>query len=233
MVCFPRLTSILGVFAFALGAAAQGTPAEKSDTNPLAPTRAPAASAAVSPGTTPASSGIPGMPATRKRQRAISSDLAATLAQGMPKYEPPKPVEKILEDEELPDMRDVNKPANEIIRLPKVIVEGSKPPIFTEKDILTRKAFADLMAKRYYSEGYRAFSKAIGYTPLRFIFPSAEASAMAQYYEEERLKGMGTMADAANTAERLGDKAESAYIKRTSNETYMNRSDFGWHNPNK
>jgi hypothetical protein len=230
MVCLPRFISALGFFAFALGAVAQETPVSKTEVSAVLPSPTPAPAA---PAATTTTSGLSSMPASRQRERAISKDLAKTLAQGMPKYDPPKPVEKKLDDEDLPDMRDIDKPRNEIIRLPKVVVEGSRPPVFTKRDIMTPDAFRAMLAKKYYSEQYLAFNRFTQYTPLRFLLPSAEDSAMAQYYEEQRLQGMGTMSEAANTAAKLGDKTESDYIKRTSNETYMSRSDFGWHNPNK
>jgi hypothetical protein len=166
--------------------------------------------------------------------RVISPELAATLAVGRPKYmPPPPPVEKSPADEELPDLRDVDKPRNGIIRLPKVVVEGSRPPIFTDKQILSQKAFGEKMAKRYYSEGYLAFSRFARYTPLAFFFPSAESSAMAQYYEQERLQNMGDLNEAANNAARAGDKTGSDYIKAQSNDTYMRRMDWGWQGPKK
>lgn len=228
MVCSPRTLSVLGCLAFTVGAFAQEKAPARPDTTATAPSPTPAQVSSTTDAA--ASTSIGGMPANRTRQRAISSNLASTLAQGMPKYEPPKPVEPKLEEEELPDMRDIDKPKNEIIRLPKVVVEGSRPPVFKEREILTHQAFAQLMAKKYYSEAYRGL---VSGTPLRYLLPSAEASAMARYYEEKRLEDMGTMAAAANTAAALGEKAESDYIKRTSAETYMSRSDFGWQNPSK
>jgi len=184
------------------------------------------------PATNPAPAAGPAAP--QRAPRAISPELAATLAVGRPKFNPPPPPEeKPVVEQELPDLRDLDKPRNQIIRLPKVVVEGSRPPIFRDKDILTREAFAAKLAKRYYSEGYLVFSRVASYTPLALLFPSAENSAMARFYEEERLHNMSDLNDAADLAAKAGDKADSQYIKAQSTDTYMRRMDWGWQGPKK
>ena len=64
---------------------------------------APAETAAPTPLTT--SSITPTQP-VRKRDRAISSDVAASLAAAMPKYNPPKPAPPPKPVEEQPDLRE-------------------------------------------------------------------------------------------------------------------------------
>jgi len=209
---------------------AQESPALNSSP-PLAPSPTPAPSATTP---TPESAASTTSGAQPKRNRAISSNLAATLAVGMPKFNPPKPVDKELENQEVPDLREIDKPKNEIIRLPKVVVEGSRPPVFTEREIYTYKAFGELLAKRYYSQTYLALNKFVQSVPLGALFlPSAADSAIAQYNDEERLKNMGSLNDAAADAAKAGDKAGSDYIKRASNETYMRQMDWGWEGPKK
>ncbi|MCF7689921.1 MAG: hypothetical protein K9N01_16640, partial [Cephaloticoccus sp.] len=62
-------------------------------------------------------SGDPQDESAPKRHRAVSSGVAAALAAGRPKYDPPKPVEKKPEEDGV-DMREIDKPRNQIIRLP-------------------------------------------------------------------------------------------------------------------
>lgn len=145
-----------------------------------------------------------------QRKRAISGDLAAALAAGMPKYEPPKPVEKRAEEEV--DLRDIDKPKNEIIRLPQMVVEGYRPAIFTERD-LTRR-LADLALRRY---------RGLGLVPFAGM---NRAVALQMYAEDERLRNMSNLNDTADAVARGGDQAGSEYIRRETNETFLRRGNF-------
>jgi hypothetical protein len=109
-----------------------------------------------------------------------------------------------------------------------MVVQTSRPPIFTEKKLYTEQGFAELLAKRYYSQGYLAFSRFASNSPLALFLPSAEQSALARYQEEERLQNMSDLNDAANLAAKAGDKADSEYIKAQSTDTYMRRMDWGY-----
>lgn len=220
-----RLLRLSAILALPLGFAS-GYAQEAASTKPDSAATTPATGPAPDGNSVPANSGP--TPPTKHAPHAISSELAATLAVGRPKFSPPPPPVEQKAEDELPDMRDLDKPRNGIIRLPKMVVQGSRPPIFTEKKLYTQKAFAALLAKRYYSEGYLAFSRVIGYTPLALIFPTAESSALARYQEEERLKNMSDLSDAATLAAKAGDKADSEYIKAQSTDTYMRRMDWGY-----
>jgi hypothetical protein len=166
-------------------------------------------------------------PDAQKKKRAISEDLAATLNAGLPKYEPQKPQPKPTPEEEFVDLREVDKPKNEIIRLPRYIVEGSRPPIFRERDIHTQRGLGALAAQRYLSGLDRNF---LNRFTLPFIGLTPEQRALIMYAEDERLRNMSEFRDHAANAAAAGDAAGSAYIKRTSTETFMHRSDFGWSN---
>ena len=188
----------------------------------------PAASAqtAVTPATSPilappAENAQP--PAAPKRNRAISSEAAAALAAASPKFEqvpvkpPPKP------EEEKPDLREVDKPKNTIVRLPKMVVREPKPPIFSERAISTKKGIEDIAMRRYISDADRALN--------RFTLPlfgsSMESRAMAMYAEDERLKNMADLRDNAIDASRT-DPAAGDYIRKEAQKTYLRSSDFGW-----
>jgi hypothetical protein len=120
-------------------------------------------------------------------------------------------------------MRDIDKPKNTIIRLPKVIVQEPRPPVFTERSIHTEKGLTDIAMRRYISDVDRALN--------RFTLPlfgtSAEARAMAMYAEDERLRNMSELEGTA-TAASQADAAAGTYIRRESEKTFMRSSDFGW-----
>lgn len=154
-----------------------------------------------------------------KRERPISDNLAATLAASMPKYNPPP---KPRPEDEAVDLREVDKPRNGIIRLPKYTVREAKPPVFRERDIHTNAGLADLARRRYLTPTYRLLNNF--YIP--FFTRSPTEHALAMYAEDERLNNMADLDDNARTVGR-GDAAAGAYIKRLSDETYMRRDTFG------
>jgi hypothetical protein len=181
---------------------------------PASPVLAPAASAA--PAESPPS-------AAPRRSRAISSEAAAALAAASPKYTPPPPKPPPKPEEELVDLREVDKPKNTIVRLPKYIVQEKKPPIFRERDIYTAKGLTELAMRRYISDADRALN--------RFKLPlfgiAMETRALAMYAEDERLRQMSDLNDAAINASR-SDPAAGSFIRREAQKTFLRSSDFGW-----
>lgn len=141
----------------------------------------------------------------------------------MPKYNPPKPVEKKSDDEDV-DLRDVDKPRNQIVRLPKYVVQESKPPVFRERDINTIKGLGALAVKRYLSESDLALNS----LRLPLFGQTNEARALAMYAEDERLKNMADLKDTALDVSKT-DPAAGTYIRRAAQDTYIRASDFGWH----
>jgi hypothetical protein len=156
----------------------------------------------------------------RKKERVASPALAAALAASRPKYNPPPKPDPADEDV---DLREIDKPRNGIIRLPKYTVQEKKPPVFRERDIFTRGGLADLARNRYLSATDRILNR----VTLPLFGTSSEARAMAMYAEDERLNNMSDLTD---TAEDIGraDAADGAYIKRVTDETYMRNSGFGY-----
>jgi hypothetical protein len=186
-----RTTVLLAAFA------ALGLPS-------LTRAEAPAPAASGAPALEPDAASVPAS-ARPKRDRAISDNLAASLAESMPKYNPPKPVEKKPEDDV--DLRDVDKPKNHIIRLPKYIVREPKPPVFRERDLYSSASLADLAMRRYAGLNFGPFSDL------------NKKTALDMYREDERLHNIADMKDAARTAS-FADPAEGVYLKRVTEETY-------------
>lgn len=207
-----RLGTPFLLCATLLAALPGGAPAQSA-----APAPAPASPILSAP---PAETPAPG---SGRRARAISGDVAAALAAATPKYTPPPPKPPPKPEEEQVDLRDVDKPKNTIVRLPKYIVQEKKPPVFSERAIHTEKGLTEIAMRRYISD----FDRALNRWTLPFIGISKEARALAMYAEEERLQNMSDLKDAAANASK-SDAAAGEYIRRESQKTFLRSSDFGW-----
>ena len=195
----------MGAIAFAVAASAQeATPA------PEPKAAAPELSPAPAPGATaPADASAPS-----KRPRAVSSEVAAILATGMPKYNPPPPPPtKKAEDEA--ESTDTNKPKNGIVRLATVVVQGKRTPVFRESDLLNEKGLSKLAMQKY---------SGLDVPLIGFL---KRPIALQMYREEQRLSDIDELRRDASDAKQAGDTAGSDYIRRTAVETFVRRSDFG------
>ena len=150
----------------------------------------------------------------------------------MPKYNPPKPVEK-KKEADLPDLREVDKPKNGIVRLPDYVVRERPNPVLQERDVYTKDGLAALARRRYISEADHALNRfAIPlFSPVSTSGSGSATTdrALAMYAEDERLKNMADLNDAAGLVS-ARDKAAGAYIKREALQTYGRTDDFGWKN---
>jgi len=180
---------------------------------------APAAPAAPNPVVEPAKAAPEAQPdaapARPRHSRVMSDEVAASLATGMPKYNPPKPVEPKPEEEQA-DLREIDKPKNKIIRLPKYTVREPKPPVFREIDLRSRSQQADIALRQH--AGLKAGN----------IGGLNDPIALLMYQEQDRLNSIAELNDDAQTAKRAGNTAGSDYILKESNRTYYRPSDFGW-----
>jgi hypothetical protein len=203
----------LPLVAATLGAAAlpPALAAENAAPSATSPVLAPAAEKANAPD-------------TPKRTRAVSGGVAAALAAASPKYSPPAPKPPPKPEEELPDLRDVDKPKNTIVRLPKYIVREAKPVIFSERAIHTAKGLTEIAMKRYITETDRVLNR----FRIPILTMTNEERALAMYAEDERLKNMGELRENA-TAAGMSDAASGTYIRREADKTFLRSSDFGWH----
>jgi len=153
------------------------------------------------------------------------------ITAGLPRYAPPpkqapkKPAADVeTEDEAEPagTPSSPDQPRNKIIRLPRYIVEGDRPPVFRERDIYTKQALAAIAMRRYLSAFDRSFLN-------RFdLFGSKEGRAMAMYHEDERLQNIADLKHAAANARQAGDKTESDYLLRETNATFLRSGGMDW-----
>mgnify|MGYP001601755768 CR=1 FL=1 len=161
--------------------------------------------------------------------RAVSPAVAAMLKAALPPVAPAPPATGPKAAKRAPGLRETDKPQNDIVRLPAYIVQEARPPVFREQDIYTPRALSRRLAKRYYPEWYRAFTRLVGFTPLALLRPSAEASAMAQFAEDERLRNKAEFSEYANWLKTSDPSAGTAF-KSEVQQTFMHWSDLGWSN---
>ena len=153
-------------------------------------------------------------PETPKKDRVLSSEASDALAARV-KYEPlpPEPVEPAPPPEE--DM-----PRNEIIRLPKYVVTGDRPPVFNERSLYSKEQLQKLAAQRYLSEFHRNLSRyRIGRDDEKF--------AMLTYFEEERLKNMGTTDGYVALYRASGNEAKAEEVKEEAYSTFVRKPEVG------
>jgi len=199
---------LLALMGAALTAAAQ-------DPTPTPPTTRDAASVVLAPQTAnPAPAPIADVDGAA---RPVSPGIAQALADGMPKYSPPTPAPA--QPAETQDARDLDKPKNEIPRLPAYVVRASRPPIFRPRDLYTPSGLIDL-----------SFAKHPGLA-IGNILGLNDALARDMYYDDERLTNIADLADTAHAIDSGGDKGEAKYILQETQDTYMRTPDTTWGGP--
>lgn len=140
-------------------------------------------------------------------------------------FETPE-AEKKKEPEPLPDdvdLREIDRPRNAIIRLPKYLVEGERPPVFAEKEINTKKGLAELAVKRYLSNVHQGLNRY--HLPAILGGLSNEALAMEMYHDNERLEAIKEYDEKLSLFRAAGDK-EATVLKKESDATFRRRGEF-------
>ena len=141
-------------------------------------------------------------------KRVISPEVAAQLAASRPKFSPIAPPATSKPEAEPPDLRDTDKPRNEIIRLPKFMVREPKPPVFRERDFLDEAGRIALGMKRH--PGLGAFPFAGLNAPI----------ALQMLQEEARLEDMAAFNDLIRTAG-VNDPAARGKLRNLWRQTYL------------
>ncbi len=144
--------------------------------------------------------------------RSVSPGIAAALTQGIAKYSPPTPTPTPAPAAEPQDLRDIDKPRNEIKRLPKYVVRESRPPIFRERDLNTTVGQIDLSFK---SHPGLLFGNLLGLN---------SGVAYEMYLDEQRQQNIDELTDIAHAMSR-GDPKAGAYILEQTQSTYMRTDD--------
>jgi hypothetical protein len=153
-----------------------------------------------------------------KKKHAVSTDVSKSVTSAF-QYNPPPPPKP---EAEQVDLREIDKPRNEIIRLPKYMVEAKRPPVFNDRNLYSQEMLRRLAYKRYAS----AFSRDV-LNRYQIFGKGDEAYAMMQYEAEERRQNMAEMADKVSMYRISGDKEEANQLKQDAQNTFMRRTDFG------
>ncbi|WP_221029487.1 hypothetical protein [Actomonas aquatica] len=153
-------------------------------------------------------------------RRALSSEISDALTASLPKYNPPaKPAEGTDADATAADTdpwADLPKPKNGIVRLPRVVVEGNRPPIFSEREIHTRQGLADLAVKRYFKSDTLL---ALNRFTLPLVGMGKEAFAMLLYDQDERLRLLSEYGADADLLDALGETTRATELRDLLNDT--------------
>jgi hypothetical protein len=149
--------------------------------------------------------------------RTVSPRIADALASGMPKYSLPTPTPVVLDNE---DLRDVDKPKNEIPRLPKYVVHESRPAVFRDRDLYTQEGLVSLSYKYHPGLG------------IGNLLGLNDQPAYEMYLDDVRQANVSDLTDTAHAMARGGDTAGSAYILQQTQETFMRPADdWTWSGP--
>jgi hypothetical protein len=152
-----------------------------------------------------------------RNERTLSPAVTEAIKGGI-KYAPPK------SEEELVDLRDVDKPRNQIIRLPKFVVEAKRPPVFNERNLYSKEMLRRLAYQRYVS----AFSRnVLNRFRLPLIGGGIDAYASLMYEDEEREMNMAEIDDRVAMYRVSGDDAAARTLNDEAQRTFMRRSGFG------
>jgi hypothetical protein len=159
-------------------------------------------------------SGDAANPASKKKESELSRETSAAVLAGY-SYQPPKPV--AAEEDDDTDLRDTDKPRNEIIRLPKHVVEATRPPVFKERNFYTPGALRRLAAQRYLGQGQGLNRYQIG--------NSGENIAMQMYWDDERLKNMTEAKNQVSLYRLAGDEERASKAEAQDRSTFLRVDD--------
>ena len=166
---------------------------------------------------TPASLAAP-LPPKRVSASPNSDQVSSAITAGIT-YQPPKPKPARTKPEV--DQRDIDKPRNGIVRLPKYTVEGERPAIFAERNLYTAKGLADLAAQRHLSSFDRNFLNKYD------VFGYSKERAMQMYRDDERQKNMADTNDKIYMLRQTGSSDEADRLKQDSYDSYYRPAPAG------
>lgn len=149
-------------------------------------------------------------PAVHSKPTGLSSEIS----EGMPKYEPAQ-----VSVTPIPDMREIDKPRNQIPRvsgsvMARYLVRGDRVPVFRKRDLYTTSGLIDLSFKEH--PGLR----------IGNIFGLNSAVAYEMYLEEDRLEKIKDLDDTALAMAVGGDSAEARMILEATGDAYIRNEDF-------
>lgn len=157
-------------------------------------------------------------------ERAVSARASAAILADVKPFTPPPPPKAAGEEDEEVDLRDVDKPKNEIVRLPKYTVTAKKPPVFTERDFYSESDLKKLAMARYLS---RLDAGLLNRWTIPGLGMSNEDRAMQMYLEDERLKNMEATRQNISALRASGETERADAAQKDYYDTFLRRRDAG------
>ena len=118
-------------------------------------------------------------------------------------YQPPPPPKPQTDDEV--DLRDIDKPQNEIIRLPRMTVTAKKPAVFTDRTLYTQDQLKNLAISRYLGALDKKLLNKWTFADIGLSIGTTNADrAMQMYLDDERLRNMDAAQQQIATAQATG-----------------------------
>lgn len=157
---------------------------------------------------------VPWLSAQSESDRQLSEQITNAVSSSFSYNDPAKAPEKASEVHPVivqPERK------NRIIRLPRVVVEGERPPVFREQDIYSPEALKEIAMKRYFSD----FARALNRFKIPIIGGAAEAWAMARYREEESRKVWREIGEQIQVDKLIGEAARAAEMQTILQEYYI------------
>jgi len=150
-------------------------------------------------------------PSTPKSGEASAPSARPSITSSF-KYQPPPPPKP--GDDEV-DLRDIDKPKNEIIRLPRMTVTAKKPEVFTDRTLYTQDQLKTLAMSRYLGALDKKFLNKWTFADLLGLSIGATNAdrAMEMYLDDERLKNMGAAQQQISAAQAAGKTDEAQRMK--------------------
>ena len=147
---------------------------------------------------------------TPKAGQGVSPRASSAITAGF-KYQPPPPPKS--EDDEV-DMRDIDKPKNEIVRLPRMTVTAKKPEVFTDRTLYTQDQLKTLAMSRYLGALDKKFLNKWTFADIGLSIGTSNADrAMQMYLDNERLQNMSAAQQQITTAQATGKTDEAKQMK--------------------
>ena len=155
-----------------------------------------------------------------ERTVLLSAQVNEAVRAGLPKFKPrPEPASEVSETQAA---LGIPQRKNKIIRLPRVVVEGKRPPIFREQDIHTPEALKDIAVKRYFS----GFSRALNRYKIPILGSGAEEYALARWWGDERLRLVNELEDQIEMDVATGNDERAEALREIMNETLSHQPQF-------
>jgi hypothetical protein len=162
---------------------------------------------------------------TAEAHRPLSAHINNALTDALPKYRPPRTSTEVVSTDATSDREPflaLPEPKNGIVRLPRVVVEGERPPVFSEREIHTDKGFSELLIKRYFTDVGLMLNR----VRLPFFGMSKEAYAMMLWREDERLRLLREYGEEAQISELLGEPNRAAELRDILHDTLSHQPLF-------